>query len=443
MQRFPNAGTSNHKILGDSLTMPFSGKVAKTRFMKAAMTERQSSWDQHDVEKRGTPSDGLIRVYGEWAKGDFGIILTGNTMMHYNQLEAPGNPIIYKPHMTPERREAFRRQAEASKSDGSLIIMQLSHPGRQVAEAVNPDPVSASDVKLDDRMGMTFAKPHSASQAEIDEIIEEFVYASQVAHETGYDGVELHAAHGYLLAQFLSQTTNKRTDKYGGSVTNRGRLIIEIIDAIKKNVNDSTFSIGIKLNSVEFQQGGFQPEEAKELCVEMEEHGLDFVELSGGTYQALAFNKRESTKDREAFFLEFADIVRPALKKTVLYVTGGFRTSAAMVKAIEDGSTQGIGLARPICTEPYLPRSLIRGDVDSAVKPILDESDFGITNAAAGVSMTQMARNQTPFDTSDAEQVKAFQAAMGTFMQQTQDNAKAGVLEAGFPSWTYPYQVSQ
>jgi 2,4-dienoyl-CoA reductase-like NADH-dependent reductase (Old Yellow Enzyme family) len=160
-------------------------------------------------------------------------------------------------------------------------------------------------------MGMTFAKPHAASTEEIQRVVDGFAHAAEYLDKAGYDGIELHGAHGYLLAQFLSPTTNQRTDKYGGSLENRARLTLEIAQEIRKRVK-SDFIVGIKLNSVEFQEKGFQPEEARELCSLLEKNSFDFVELSGGTYESLAFeHKKDSTRKRESFFLEFADKITP------------------------------------------------------------------------------------------------------------------------------------
>ena len=143
---------------------------------------------------------------------------------------------------------------------------------------------------------MSFAKPHAASAQEIADTIEGFAHAAEYLEKAGFDGIELHGAHGYLLAQFLAETTNKRTDKYGGSLENRARIILEIGNEIRKRTQPG-FVLGIKMNSVEFQDGGFQPEEAKKLAAMLEEHNFDFVELSGGTYENLKFShERESTK---------------------------------------------------------------------------------------------------------------------------------------------------
>ena len=135
--------------LGQPLHFEFSNRTAKNRFLKAAMTERQSSWDPKKLEARGIPSQSLINTYRRWGEGGWGVIFTGNVMLDYDQLEAPGNAII--PHGTPfsgERFEAFKELATQSKKNGSLIIAQVSHPGRQAQEAVQPHPISASDVQL-------------------------------------------------------------------------------------------------------------------------------------------------------------------------------------------------------------------------------------------------------------------------------------------------------
>ena len=375
--RYPSKEASASD-LGQPLHFAFSNKTAPNRFLKAAMTERLSSWNAKDLPKRGVPSPELINVYRRWGEGGYGLILTGNIMIEYDQLEAPGNPIIPRgAEFSGERFEAFKKLATASKKEGSLVVGQVSHPGRQTADSLQPDPVSASDVQLEGNiMGMTFAKPHPATPEEIQRIIDGFAYTAEYLYKTGYDGIQLHSAHGYLLAQFISQTTNKRTDKYGGDLVGRSRIIVEIAQAIRQRVTDPAFIVGIKLNSVEFQQDGFTTAEAKELCKILEDNKFDFVELSGGTYEHLAFtHKRESTKKREAFFLDFADEIAPALTKTKTYVTGGLKTLGAMSDAMK--SVHGVGLARPACQEPGLPKAMLSGKVAGAIQQQFDDNNFG------------------------------------------------------------------
>ncbi|KAL8805537.1 MAG: hypothetical protein Q9182_001906 [Xanthomendoza sp. 2 TL-2023] len=404
--------------LGKPLEFPFSGKTAPNRFLKAAMTERISSWDPQNLQARGIPSKNLINVYKRWGEGQLGTILTGNIMIEYDQLEAAGNPII--PQTAPfsgERFEAFRELAKESKAHGSLIIGQVSHPGRQCENRIQPDPVSASDVQLQGNvMGMTFNKPHPASAAEIERITQGFVHAAEYLHAAGYDGIQLHGAHGYLLAQFLSPTTNHRTDQYGGSLENRSRLILEIAHAIRARL-PPTFILGIKLNSVEFQAGGFNPPECKHLCTTLESHRLDFIELSGGTYESLAFaHKRDSTRRREAFFLDFATTIAPALTRTKIYITGGFKTAGAMLHALST-VVDGIGLARPVCQEPRLCADILAGRVRGAIKQRLDDDDFGLTNVAAGSQIRMLGRDEEPMDLSRADHVAAFETDMGQWRE--------------------------
>jgi 2,4-dienoyl-CoA reductase-like NADH-dependent reductase (Old Yellow Enzyme family) len=418
--------------LGKPLNFEFSNKTAQNRFLKGAMTERLSSWDAKNLEARGVPSKNLINVYRRWGEGEFGVILTGNIMIEYDHLEAAGNPII--PRGSPyegERFEAFKELATQSKKRGSLIVGQVSHPGRQVAENIQKHPVSASDVQLEGNiMGMTFAKPRAATDEDIKNIIEGFAHAAEYLEKAGYDGIQLHGAHGYLLAQFLSPTTNRRTDKYGGSLENRARLITEIGQEVRRRTSKN-FVLGIKLNSVEFQEKGFDTQEAATLCKLLEDNTFDFVELSGGTYEQLAFgHKRESTKKREAFFIEFAEKITPSLSKTRTYVTGGLKTASAMVDALN--TVDGVGLARPVCLEPELPRQIISGEVHAAIDQLTDDNDFGTTNVAAGTQIRQLGKDQQPIDLSVEENLKAFQKDVGTWskgFEEDKDGSKYGYVD--------------
>jgi 2,4-dienoyl-CoA reductase-like NADH-dependent reductase (Old Yellow Enzyme family) len=253
---------------------------------------------------------------------------------------------------------------------------------------------------------MTFEKPRPATQDDINRIIECFAHAAEFLYNAGFDGIQLHGAHGYLLAEFLSSTTNKRTDEYGGSLQNRMRLILEIAEAVLERV-PSSFVLGIKINSVEFQEGGFTPDEARQLCRALEDSRFDYVELSGGTYEELAFaHRRESTKKRESFFLDFAREIVPGLTKTRSYVTGGFKTLGAMVKALD--TVDGVGLARPVCQEFHLSADLLEGKVKGAIKQGLDPQNFGLTYLAAGSQICMVGKDKEPIDLSREENVNQF-----------------------------------
>lgn len=310
------------------------------------------------------------------------------------------------------------------------MVGQVSHPGRQVTVDIQQDPVSASDVQLEVELmgGSKFAKPHAASEKEIAGFIEGWAHTAEYLEKAGYDGIQLHGAHGYLLAQFLSPTTNRRTDKYGGSLENRARLILEVAQEIRKRTKPD-FIVGIKLNSVEFQDKGFSTEDAKQLCALLEENKFDFVELSGGTYEKLAFtHQRDSTRKRESFFLEFAELIAPAMSKTKTYITGGLKTVGAMVNALS--TVDGVGLARPVCQEPHLCKDILEGKVKGAIEQKVDQENFGMTSVAAGTQIRQVGKDHEPIDLSQPENVDAFMKDMGTWGEKlAKDSANYGYID--------------
>lgn len=266
------------------------------------------------------------------------------------------------------------------------------------------------------------------------------MYTAKYCADVGFDGVQLHCAHGYLLSQFLSPTTNKRTDQYGGSLENRVRIVLETYNEIRKVV-PKDFVIGAKVNSVEFQKDGLTTDDAKEVCRIFEDAGLDFIELSGGTYEHIAFHhQRESTKKREAFFLDFADAIVKQIKKCVIYVTGGFRTVKGMCDAISSGATQGIGLGRPAGQEPDLPKKLLSGKSRAAIKSLLDQNDFYLTLNACNTQMGQAGKTayiddgricEDIMDLSDQVVVDEFMDALKKREEMREEQAQKGEIIYG------------
>lgn len=412
--------TVDTTALAKPLHFTFCERTAPNRLLKAATTERLASWDPNELSVSGIPGEDLFNVYKAWGEGNYGVVCTGNIIVADDHLEAPGNMIIPPNPSTTlgdERFEAFRKLAEVSKINGSLFVAQLNHPGRQTRIELQANPISASAVRLDDSLGMKFGQPREASSADIQKVIAQFRDASVYLHKAGFDGVQLHVAHGYLLAQFLSHTTNLRTDQYGGSLANRARIILEIIAAIRAAV-PASFLISVKLNSVEFEAGGFSTDESRELCTILEEQAcLDFVELSGGTYQSLAFkHQRESTMKREAFFLEFAEKITPGLTKTRTYVTGGFKTVAGMASAL--ATVDGVGIGRAACQEFDFGKTLLSGQINAAIAQKLDQQNFMLTNVAAGTQIGQVGQGDLPMDLSVQENVDFFLKEMASWVQQ-------------------------
>ncbi|KAI0433931.1 hypothetical protein F5Y09DRAFT_350060 [Xylaria sp. FL1042] len=397
--------------LAEPLQFHFCGNTANNRFLKSAITERMATWHPTNLEKRGVPTKELVNVYKRWGEGGFGIMITGNIMIEPDHLEAQGNLIIPRSaSFSGDRFEAYQTLALASRQSGTLFLAQLSHPGRQ----------TYSCQRYPARGGIPrryLGKPQAMEQEDIDRVIEGFAHAAEYSYKAGFDGVQLHAAHGYLLAQFLAHTTNKRTDAYGGSLANRARLIFEISNAIRSRV-PKKFMLGIKLNSVEFQEGGFSTEECRALCGDLEKHGFDFIELSGGTYQAIAFQHRpdvrESTKKREAFFLEFADMIVPGVKKTRVYITGGLRTVYGMVQALK--TVDGVGIARPVCHEFDLPGKMLTGEAQGGLAYLLDERDYMLTDVAAGTQVRLVGDDKSPLDMTQEKHIDIFNKSMETWI---------------------------
>jgi 2,4-dienoyl-CoA reductase-like NADH-dependent reductase (Old Yellow Enzyme family) len=276
-------------------------------------------------------------------------------------------------------------------------------------------------------------------------ITEDFAYAAMYLERAGFDGINLHAAHGYLLAQFLSSRTNKRTDSYGGTLINRMRLLVEICHAIRAGVSPS-FILSVKLNSTDFQDDGFKPEDARELVRFLQEEvRLDFVELSGGTYEHLGLEwSKDSTRQREAFFLEFAEMIVPVLgtekeRKTKVFITGGLRSVGAMVKALD--VVDGVGLARP-AAEPGLASEILGGRVTGAVRPREPfDNSSGLGILVAGMQIRMLAEGREPFDLSDEGDVKVLWEVIAGLKKTGEEGEEKEVV--GFPEWPKRGEVAR
>jgi 2,4-dienoyl-CoA reductase-like NADH-dependent reductase (Old Yellow Enzyme family) len=224
-------------------------------------------------------------------------------------------------------------------------------------------------------MRALFNPPRALAEGEIWEIIERFATSAHLAKRAGFGGVQIHGAHGYLVSQFLSPRHNQRTDNWGGTAGKRMRFGCEVYQAVRSRVGPD-FPIGIKINSADFQAGGFTHEEAVAVCQTLSSLGMDLIEISGGSYEkpVMMLGKkdvvRESTRKREAYFLEYAAAIKRVIR-CPLMVTGGFRSHAVMDDAIRSGACDLIGLARPLALEPDLATRLLAGqDVSSRVQEI-------------------------------------------------------------------------
>lgn len=314
------------------------GQVLPNRLMKAAMSEALS-------DAAHSPDARLERLYRTWSQGGYGVLVTGNVMVDRTQLGEPGNVVI-----EDERDlDALTRWAKSAHDGGVPIWVQLNHPGRQSNPlAFGHVPVAPSAVPMSLPGSPT---PRELISSEIEEIIERFVTAAAVCQTAGFDGVQIHGAHGYLVTQFLSPLTNLRTDKWGGDPRRRMRFLLEIVRRIRARVSPG-FAVSVKLNSADFQRGGFSEDESRGVIAALAGEGLDLIEISGGNYESPAMSGSASTRDREAYFLDYARTVRRLSGDVPLAVTGGFRSRSAIEGALHAGDCDVVGLARPTVTTP-------------------------------------------------------------------------------------------
>ena len=342
------------------LTLP-NGTVIPNRIAKAAMEENM-------CDANHAPSDELLRMYKAWADGGAGLFLTGNVMVDGRGMTGPGGVVLED----DRNLDRFKQWAQVSRSGGGQAWMQISHPGRQMMAALGQETWSASSVALDmGKLSNKFSVPKEMTVGDINELQRRFVTTAKLAEQAGFNGVQIHAAHGYLLSQFLSPLSNKRQDRWGGSIENRARLLIEIVKAVRAVVSPQ-FVVSVKLNSADFQRGGFTPDEAIRVVEMLNELNVDLVELSGGSYEAPAMQGQARdgrTLAREAYFLEFAkDIVDVA--RMPLMVTGGIRRKAVAEQVINSGVAMA-GIASALAIDPNLPRDWRAGkDTTAALPPI-------------------------------------------------------------------------
>jgi len=343
-----------------------SGLTFPNRLVKAAMTEGLA-------DSRHRVTEAHVTLYRRWAAGGLGGIITGNVQIDRDHLERAGNVVI-GPKIPNEELDGFSRWAEAAKSHGAALVMQVSHAGRQTPKLINPRPAAPSPVALG-LPGGQFGSPRAMTPDEIQAVIEGFGRAAKVAKQTGFDGVQVHGAHGYLLSSFLSPLANRREDDWGGPLENRARLLVACVKEAKI-AGGPGFSVSVKLNSADFQKGGFSFEDCLGVIDILDTLGVDFVEISGGNYEQPRMMDQEglepvfdqpvaaSTKAREAYFLKYAKAVQERAKMPLM-VTGGFRTAAAMNDALAAGEADLIGIGRPLCVDTSAPARLLSGEIDT------------------------------------------------------------------------------
>lgn len=336
-------------MLAQPLELP-CGAVLPNRVAKAAMSEQLATLT-------GKPTRAHVRLYDTWARSGCGLVVTGNVIVDRAAVSEPRQVVV------EDRRdiETLRAWADAARSDGAHCWMQLNHAGRQIPRSLSSRPLAPSAQEMTSLRG-GFARPRALTVYEIEGLVQRFARSAQIAVHAGFDGVQIHAAHGYLISQFLSPLTNRRDDMWGGDATRRRRFLLAVIDAVRGAVGPKV-PVAVKLNSSDFQRGGFDEEESMAVVDSLGDAGVDLLEISGGTFESTAMmtGAAESTRAREAYFLDYAERVR-ARARMPLMLTGGLRSAAAMEAALASGAIDVCGVARPLVLEPDIAQRLVAGN---------------------------------------------------------------------------------
>ena len=326
----------------------------KNRFVRSATWEGLANSD-------GSCNEELTELMLELAKGQVGLIITSHAYVNQTGQAGIRQLGIYSDQLTA----SYIKIVEKVHREGSKIIMQIAHAGgRASAQLIKSQPFGPSSLEIKDCMMC-----REMTKNEIFQIIGDFKNAAVRVKKAGFDGVQIHAAHGYLLSQFLSPFFNKRKDEYGGSIENRARLILEILQAIRSELGKQ-FAIHIKINSDDFIEGGFTQSEMVQVSAMLESAGIDAVELSGGT--SLKTSKHSSSrvggidsKEKEVYYREAAKLYKGKITVPLILV-GGIRSYEVAKELIEKNLADYISLCRPLIREPDLIKNWQEGDIKRA-----------------------------------------------------------------------------
>ena len=355
------------------------------------------------------PNERHVKLYQTWGESGAGLLITGNIMVDRRYLEAPGNVVVED----EKYLSVLTEWSSKCQSHGSKLVAQISHPGRQCPISVSTEPLCPSASPPVQAALPLFRASRELTVQEIQDIIRRFAVTASVIQKAGFSGVQIHGAHGYLISQFLSPLINHRTDEYGGSASKRRQFLAEVVSAVRNAVGPK-FIVSVKLNSSDFQKGGFTNKESFDVVRMLSDLHVDLIEVSGGTYEnpKLLSSVKESTKQREAFFMEYVHEFRKVSasykesKIPPLMLTGGFRTAAGMDFALASGEIDIVGIARPFATEPelipyfLLPDSIAKNlsfvSPQLSIHPFLSKLDAAIENLWHQGQMELISLGQKP-----------------------------------------------
>lgn len=316
--------------------------------------------------------------------------IIGEVQASSDYAEKPGNLVLNSASDLIRFRELARHGGE----NGTLLCLQLGHAGALAyAPISNPKGPSALDLAGLRCEGMT--------QDEIHHVPSEFARTAKLAQKAGFGGVQIYAAHGFLLSQFLSPLFNKRSDRYGGTIANRMKLLLESIDATRAAVGPN-FLIAVKLNSSDQLEGGFEEEDALKVVAALDKSSVDLIDISGGTYFTGAKSASDCT-GRGPYFLEFAKRARMVTTKPLM-LTGGFKTRAQAEEAVASGAVDVVGLSRALVLEPTLPNLWMANQTPEPVFPRFSDAPEGGITAWYTMRLTKIGADKETDDVGDLEQ---------------------------------------
>ena len=366
-------------VLFSSLELP-CGVILKNRIAKSAMSDSLG-------DGTGIPTAEQNRLYQRWAEGGVAVSIIGEVQPSPNFAEKPGNLVLD----VNSDISKFASLAEHGSRNGALLWLQLGHAGALAYRPIS-NPKGPSELDLPD------LQCEGMSLDEIQQLPLDFAKTAKLAQQAGFGGVQIHAAHGFLLSQFLSPLFNKRSDEYGGTIANRMKLLLQSIEAVRKEVGPD-FPIAVKLNSSDQLVGGLDEDDALEVVAALDASSVDLIDISGGTY----FPGAKAASDgagRGPYFIEFAKRARTKTSKPLM-LTGGFKTRAQAEDAVRSGVVDVVGLARALVLAPSLPNLWMENQMPEPSFPRFSDAPEGGITAWYTMRLTDIAADKETDEVGD------------------------------------------
>jgi 2,4-dienoyl-CoA reductase-like NADH-dependent reductase (Old Yellow Enzyme family) len=337
---------------------------------------RSATWEGMPAED-GAVTSKLIDLMAALAEGGVGLIITSHAYVSPEGQASPRQLGVYKNELIP----GLESMTKAVHEKGGKIVMQLAHAGYfSFAKATGRTPMAPSNVE-----GFAKGPRQEMAVGDIHKVVDAFGAAAKRAQRAGFDGVQIHSAHGYLLSQFLSPAFNQRKDQYGGKIGNRARALIEVLSSVRSAVG-ADYPVLVKLNSQDFIENGLSPEDALQVGAMLVKNGIDAIELSGGVLTGGKLSPSRlgiKTEDEEAYFQQEALAFKKHLDVPLILV-GGNRSFQIAERLIDEGVADYISMSRPFIREPDLINRWKSGDLSRAAC-LSDNMCFGPAMKGDGI----------------------------------------------------------